>query len=211
MGERYVKANHRLSFGLHNSSIKSPVGPRSPSPRFGDIPITSLPPLPTRDPRKSPASRPTSPRFSTALPHSLYFDSPIITRDRSKSTEVQRPSPLLVAPIARYDPHPHLRQQDSIQSGSASTSRHRTVTPGDNLYQPLDLTGQITRDDRYLSSGGYGIICVGTWQHGTQSYRVCIAEMHCFDWLSNRNLFRSPSRYSGRMTTMKLSSRSLTR
>lgn len=144
-------------------------------------PSRPLPPLPSRDPRTSPALRSISPR-STTVPPQLPFWPPVDTRDRSRSS-LSRPaianqatSSLLVSPVPRREPYSHQLQQDFIRRGRRPTPlRRRSATP-DIKFQLHDLTGQITRDDENISEyGGYGSVWKGSLQpHGT---KVCILEV----------------------------------
>jgi serine/threonine protein kinase len=114
--------------------------------------------------------------FQPTIPSHELSQSPPSRLSSPVITEVQRTSIPLLFPAPRYDSSLHLRQQDPIQSG---IFRRRPTTPRDNLYQPHDLTGQIIRDDKYLSAfGGYGDVLVGNWENGSEIHKVRIFKMH---------------------------------
>jgi hypothetical protein len=86
----------------------------------------------------------------------------------SCASDVQQPSVTLLFPVPRRELSPYPRQQNLIRSGCTTPVQYRPATPRD----VHDLTGQIIKDDKYISTyGGYGDIYKGSLCCGA---KVCI-------------------------------------
>lgn len=150
--------------------------PVSPRDRFADIPQTSVPPLPSYKPPKSPVLRPTTPRKNDEVALASVPPVPLLGLPRRRQSLSRLASPRI--PDVNPPPVPTIFHQHTSpypKRGDLTRSGHLAFpsTPRDAQYQPRDLTARITREDKdYSACGGYGVVSKGSLENGAEKCMV---------------------------------------
>lgn len=161
-----------LKFKFSQSPVSRPV-----SPRFAEIPQTSVPPLPFYKPPKSPILRSTSSCRTDEVTLSPIASFPPVlsldlSRHPSRSATFRIPEALApLSPVPHRNPSSHLIRGELIVSSYFAS---KSV-----IYQPPDLTNRITFVNKnYSASGGYGTVWKGNLQNGAEKCMVRSSNTH---------------------------------